>query len=125
MGRVKKWSSELVGRICSKGSVVDGTGEELTELEAPPGCGGVQEPGTDALAYMSEGTLREDTACHSARAEHAHFASRPGQDVVEGCSGILDKPAAGGRTGTLGRRPLRRPVWAPVLSSGTTWWKGR
>ena len=125
MGRVKKWSSELVGHICCKCSVVDGTGEELTELKAPPDGGGVQKPGTDALADVSEGTLRKDTTCHSARAEHAHFASRPGQDGVEGCSGVLGKPAAGGRSGTLGRRPLCRPVWVPVLSAGTTWWEGR
>ena len=102
LGRVEERSSELVGRVCCKVDVVDGAGEELTESEAPPGCGGVQKPGADALAYMSEGTLCQETACHSARAERAHFASRPGQDGVEGGPGVLDEPAAGGRTGTLG-----------------------
>ena len=89
MGRVKKWSSELVGHICCKGSVVDGTGEELTELKAPPDGGGVQKPGTDALADVSEGTLCKDTTCHGARTEQACFTFCPGQDGMEGCSGVL------------------------------------
>ena len=94
VARMEERSGKLVGRIRCKVYVVDGAGEELTESEAPPGCGGVQKPGADALAYMSEGTLCQETACHSASAERAHFTSRPGKDGMEGCPGVLAEPAA-------------------------------
>ena len=64
-------SSELVGRIRSEVDVVDGAGEELTESEAPLGCGGVEKTCADALAHMSEGTLCQETAYHSASAKRA------------------------------------------------------
>ena len=125
MCRVEKWSGELVGRIRCEGSVVDSAVKALTEVKAPAGCVGIEKPGADALSDVSEGALRKDAACQGTRAKHARFASRPGQDVVEGRSDVLAKPAAGGRTGTLGRRRLYRLVRVPVRVAGTTWWQGR
>ena len=58
MGRVEKWSGELVGRIRCEGSVVNSAVKALTELKAPAGCGGIEKPGADALADVPEGTLR-------------------------------------------------------------------
>ena len=71
MVRVEERSSELVGRVRSEVDVVDGAGEELTESEAPLGCGGVEKTCADALAHMSKGALCQETAYHSASAERA------------------------------------------------------
>ena len=71
MARMEERSSKLVGRIRCKVDVVDGAGEELTESEAPLGCGGVEKTCADALAHVSEGTLCQETAYHSASAERA------------------------------------------------------
>ena len=71
MGGVEERSSELVGRVCCKVDVVDGAGEELTESEAPLGCGGVEKACADALTHMSEGALCQETAYHSASAKRA------------------------------------------------------
>ena len=64
-------AGELVGCVCSEVGVVDGAVEELTESEAPLGCGGVKKTCADALAHMSKGALCQETAYHSASAERA------------------------------------------------------